>query len=361
MSFQHCHYVPCLRWKQGEYKAVSLLSSAARALITPLIEVPEKGYDFETGTCKKSIDEHLAPIAKRVRANWQQSPCFVDLNLIPPSDRMTGAIHPVKSLFEQLSAQGCSAIPVTGLDRDPQYQHAVKQCVSKDKRGLCVRVSIEEAAKPTLKSSLYALLGKELPVKACDLVFDLEAPNFLPLDGFAKLIESIIRQLPNLPEWRSFSMIGSSFPPNMGEIKTSPAVIPRNEWLLYKMLVPALRKSRLRIPSFGDYAINHPDVLQKDMRFLKPSGTIRYAIDDAWMITKGPNVRDNGYGQYVGHCKNVIASSHFFGSNFSEGDKYISDCAAGNAKTGNLSTWRWVGTNHHLEKAARDVANFFAP
>jgi hypothetical protein len=361
MSFSHCHYVPCLRWKQGEYKAVSLLSTFAQELITPLIEVAEKGYDFETGTDKKSIDEHLAPIAKRVRANWGQKPCFVDLNLIPTNERMKGAIHPVKYILEQLNAQGCSAIPVTGLDRDSPYQQAVKQSASKDKRGICVRVSIEEAAKPTLKSSLHTLLGKEIPVKESDLILDLGAPNFVPLDGFVMLIESIIRQLPNLPEWRTFTVIGSSFPANMGEIKSSPAVIPRNEWLLYKRLVPALRKSKLRIPSFGDYAINHPDVLQKDMRLLKPSGTIRYAVDDAWMITKGPNVRDNGYGQYVGHCKKVIASSQFLGPTFSEGDKYIYDCASGNASTGNLSTWRWVGTNHHLEKVARDVASFFAP
>lgn len=96
------------------------------------------------------------------------------------------------------------------------------------------------------------------------------------------------------------------------------------------------------------------------MRLVKPSGTVRYAIDDAWLILKGPNVRDYGFAQYVGHCKNVCGSSFFSGPTFSAGDKYIFDCAAGNASTGNLSTWRRVGTNRHLEKVARDVASFFA-
>ena len=96
------------------------------------------------------------------------------------------------------------------------------------------------------------------------------------------------------------------------------------------------------------------------MRLLKPSGTIRYAIDDAWLIMKGPNVRDYGYGQFLGHCQKVRLSPHYQGADFSVGDKYISDCADGNASTGNLSTWRWVGSNHHLEKVVRDVANFFA-
>src|SRR6266550_9612039 len=62
-SFGYRQYVPCLRWKQGEYKAVSLVSNGARDLITPLIEIPEKGFDFETWADKKTIDEHLKPVA----------------------------------------------------------------------------------------------------------------------------------------------------------------------------------------------------------------------------------------------------------------------------------------------------------
>jgi hypothetical protein len=119
-----------------------------------------------------------------------------------------------------------------------------------------------------------------------------------------------------------------------------------------------LAKAGVRVPAFGDYAINHPDLLQKDMRLLKPSATIRYAIDDAWLIVKGRNVRDYKYGQYRGLAKSVLNHSSFLGTNFSRGGKYISGCANGIESTGNLSTWRWVGTNHHLEKVARDLSNF---
>src|SRR5207245_6955162 len=133
-------------------------------------------------------------------------------------------------------------------------------------------------------------------------------------------------QVPDLASWRSFAIVGTSFPQTMAEIKTSPVTIPRNEWLFYKTLVPSLVEANLRIPCFGDYGINYPEVLQTDMRLLKPSGTIRYAIDDAWLIVKGPNVRDYGFGQYRNHCKTVANSGYYFGPTFSMGDKYISDC-----------------------------------
>jgi len=360
MSFQALHYVPCLRWKQGEYKAVSLLSDSARDLITPLIEVPEKGYDFETQTDKKSLDDHLAPFAKRLHSNWQTKICFVDLKLIDPSERLKSGTHPVRYIFEQLNLYGCSGIPVTGFDRDPQYQHEVKRAVSKDRRGLCIRLSIESAAKSSLKASVATLLGSNMPIEECDLILDLEAPpNFVPLEGFANLIQSIILRLPYLDRWRTFTLMGSSFPSSMAEITTSPMVIPRNEWLVYKLLRTKLSSGDTRIPTFGDYVINHPEVLQVDMRLVKPAATIRYTIDDAWLIIKGPNVRDHGYGQYLDHCKTLTSDPRFLDSTFSGADKYISDCAAGRAKTGNLSTWRWIGTNHHLEKLALDIANLF--
>lgn len=358
--FTHCHYVPCLRWKQGEYKAVDLLSASARQIITPLIEVPEKGFDFETRTDKKTIDDHLAPFPKRVASFWKKKTCFVDLSLIASAERMSRGVHPVTHVFQELSARGCSAIPVTGLSRDRHYHRAAVQAAMDGKRGLCLRITVEEAVRPSLQSSINALLDGEFKPEECDLIFDLKAPNYFPIHGFAKALEPLIKRFPDLNRWRTFTLIGTSFPGHMGEIKTTSATIPRNEWILYKTIAKTLSNAGDRIPSFGDYTINHPNMLPKDMRLLKPSATIRYATDDAWLIVKGRNVRDHAYGQYRSLAKSVIADSLFLGATFSKGAEYIRDCANGNESTGNLSTWRWVGTNQHLEKVARDLANFFA-
>jgi hypothetical protein len=355
--FDHRHYVPCLRWKQGEYKAVSLLSSAASNLITPLIEVPEKGYDFETKSDKKTIAAHLALFPKRVATHWKKRPCFVDLNLIAASERLQPAIHPVTHVFDELEAFGCAAIPVTAPGRDVAYQRAVHQTPARKKRGLALRLTIEEAARPNLRTVLQTLLGDENKPENCDLILDLRAPNYTPLAGFTKLLTAIITRLPDLDRWRTFTVIGTSFPPHMGEIQTNLEIIPRHEWALYKLVTGALVKAGVRVPAFGDYAINHPDLLQKDMRLLKPSATIRYTINDAWLIVKGRNVRDYGYDQYRSLAKIVRTHTSFLGTGFSQGGKYVADCANGTEGTGNLSTWRWVGTNHHLEKVARDLAS----
>lgn len=360
MNFDNEHYVPCLRWKQGEYQAVLRLSKVAKVALTPLIEVPEKGYDFETRSDKKTVDEHLEPFASRVQKKWGKKPCFVDLNLLEPGARMADGQHPVTFVFDELKAEKCLAVPVTGLERTRQYQSAIKRLLKSDGAGICLRLSIEQACASGLKSNVIAFLKSvETAPDDCDLILDLGSPNFIPLAGFGKLIQTAIAKLPHLKKWRTLTLLGSSFPQSMAEVKSSPAVISRSEWLIYEFVVTGLATSGIRTPTFGDYAISHPDVLQMDMRKVKPSATIRYTIDDAWFIVKGPNVRQNGFDQYRGHCKTVMSSGRYCGPGYSAGDAYIDGCASGTEGTGNLTTWRWVGTNHHLEKVVTDVANFY--
>jgi len=346
----------------GEYQAVLELSTAARDAITPLIEVPEIGFDFEKQKELKPIDAHLKPFAKRVRKKWGDRPCFVDVLRLPKDKRMVDGRHPLDFVFDELRSAGCSAVPVTGIARDSQYQRSVGRTVSRDGRGLCLRVTIEESASADLlKKSIPSLLRTlKVELTDCDFVLDLGAPeNFKPVDGFAKLVEALIRSIPKLALWRTFTLLGTSFPSTMAEIEKGTTTIERWEWILYKELTSSLRQSGLRLPTFGDYAINHPEVHSLDMRLVKPAATIRYTTDDGWLIVKGPNVRDNQFGQYRKHCRAVLRSPAYQGTRSSKGDRYISDCAAGRASTGNLTTWRKVGTNRHLEKVVQDVSSLF--
>jgi Beta protein len=361
VRFDNCHYVPCLRWKQGEYQALLRLTDESKCSLTPLIEVPEIGYDFEAGKPSKTLDDHLAPFATRVDAKWRSRSCFVDLVLIDRHQRMADGTHPVRFVHDQLRAKACSAVPVFGFDRDADFRRAVQDVVAQDGRGLCLRVSLEEAARGIRPDVEEVLQQTELSPEDVDLVLDLGSPNFVPIDGFAKLLTSVVGHIPRLKGWRTFSIIGTSFPPSMAEVKSSPETLPRSEWLVYRRLCAELASEGMRLPTFGDYGISHPDLLDLDMRLVKPSASIRYTINDAWHVIKGPNVRDHGYSQYRGHCLDLVSCAVFMGSDFSWGDNYIAECAVGKASTGNLTTWRAVGTNHHLEKVVADIASLSAP
>ena len=101
MSFDNNHYVPCLRWKMGEYQAISRLKKEIKSKITPIIEIPEIGWDFEEKKEKKTIDEHLNDfVLKKIYRKWGPSLCFVDLYLLDKYNKMSNRIHPVNFIFK---------------------------------------------------------------------------------------------------------------------------------------------------------------------------------------------------------------------------------------------------------------------
>ncbi|MGV8026332.1 MAG: beta family protein [Anaerolineaceae bacterium] len=354
-------YIPCLRWKLGEYQALSKLSPATKESIMPLIEVAEISYDFEKKETSKNLDEHLISFAKKVKEKWGRKTCFIDIQHIEPYGLMSSGQHPAKFVFEDLRLKGVCAVPVIRLNLDSRTKNTFIEIINVDRKGLCIRVNVDEVTKEDFSVSLKNMIRNfSLANDQCDLIIDLQSPNFKPLNGFANLLSKIITKIPNLDEWRTFGIIGTSFPSTMGGLSMGISTIPRDEWCLYKLLFTDLRRNAVRIPNFGDYAINYPEILSLDMRLVKPSASVRYSINDKWLIAKGRNVRDYGFGQYIKLCKLVVETAGYCGPGFSAGDEYINDCANGKSSTGNLSTWRWVGTNHHIEMVVHDLATLYA-
>ncbi len=351
-------YVPILKWRQGEYLALERLDSPVKDHVMPLIEIPPIGWDFEKGRLAKTIDQHLEKFAHRFHSKWKERSAFIDLALLDPTHRMIDTSHPMTYVFNGVRDLGESAIPVTGLSRDNDYQEAVRRVVEFDKKGLCVRLVFEDIAKNDAEVLLDALsLFHKVNIRDIDIVLDLKSPNFHPIDHFARALNMALRRLPKISQYRTFTLAATSFPKTMGQMKRGSQIIERSEWLLYKTFVSKNTELKLK-PQFGDYAIAHPSLPELDMRLLKPAASLRYTVDDSWYIGKGTNVRDNGFGQYVDICGSLVSEGYFLGSGYSKGDLYILACSERRGSTGNLSVWRWVGTNHHITKVVRDIASF---
>lgn len=354
-------YVPVLKWRQGEYQALLRLKDAQKARIVPLIEVTPPDFDFELWQPKKTIDEHLEKFADRFKSKWGERPALLDAGLLDPAARMIGGTHPLLWLMNQVRPNDGNLIPVTSFERDADYQSAVRFAHAVDGHGAALRCSLEDTADADFADNIEALAEMlELEASDLDIVIDLKSPNFEPLDGLATLLSSVLSASPAFQAARSLTIVATAFPPSMAEVTRPIQFISRWEWLLYKALMGLLAADTRR-PAFGDYAIASPELPQGDMRLLKPSATVRYTVDDGWIIAKGLTVRDHGFEQYRGCCGAVTGAASYLGAGFSPGSEYIERCRSGAAATGNLSTWRWVGTNHHMTKVVHDLASFHGP
>lgn len=350
------YYVPLLRWRAGEYRALKRLSDACRHRTVPLIEALPPDYDFALRQPKKHIDEQLKPFAKQVEDHWPNRPALVDAVQIPAPTRMGDGRHPLTFIFDEARVKGLDLVPVTALDRDVGYQQSVRAIVAADARGVGLRCRLEEALDPDFEANVDALLAQlGSPANAIDILLDLGNPKFDPQPPLIAIIASVLAGGGIFASARSVTILATSFPDSLTSLQYGLDVLPRREWLLYKALIAAL-PAPIRRPGFGDYAVAAVDFPKGDMRFMRGSPNVRYAIDDAWLVAKAKRQKSNNNQAYPGLCGAIIVSGRFAGTAFSEGSKYIDGCRLGTEKMGNPTTWKWVATNHHITKVVADLA-----
>lgn len=357
--FDHHHYVPILKGKAGEYNALRQLALGPKSRLTPVIEVPPIPWDYKNDQPGRTIDEHLNNAAKKIDRAWDsERSLFADVGALA-DQRMADGRHPMTYLFDSARDRGLELIPVSGLNRDSAYQDATRAIAARDDRGVCVRLEgadCEDTVELTERLERYlAFLG--LTPSAVDMVIDLKEVGTAAPSTFVAA-KSIIETLPKVSEWRTLTWAGSAFPRNlMSFAANQDGTWPRTEWQVWSSL--ALRRQRLpRLPTFGDYGINHPEFDEMDPRIIRMSANLRYTVDRDWLIFKGRNVKNYGYEQFNELCRRLVKRPEYSQATFSWGDRYISLCAQDLDGPGNATTWRKVGTSHHLIYVVGQIASF---
>ncbi|NJL73242.1 MAG: hypothetical protein HC888_17740 [Candidatus Competibacteraceae bacterium] len=268
--FNHRHYVPILKLKRGERRALSLILPTDAAHITPLFEIADANFDPTPGnTIDADFDSRISLIAANIAQCWPNpTGVFIDGLLIEPTALVAGTTHPVTRVFDDARALGLSAVPVTGLGRDAAYQGAVAAIAAIDGRGAAIRITLEDLAVTTLGQSIDALLTKlSLTSKQCHLILDLEEINE-PLSPLVLAIRHTINIFPYLNNWLSFTIAAAAFPPDLTSVAVGVGLIPRLDWLLYQQFVS---QPMNRIPSFGDYTTRHPEMFDGDPAVINAS------------------------------------------------------------------------------------------
>lgn len=358
--FDHRHYVPVLKGKQGEYFSLRDLDPAIKASLTPLIEIPPIDWDFDEGRPKKSIDDQVANVPQKIRDAWAEPerPLFVDLGLLAEEGRLEDGRHPIDFVFGGLRGEDVPAVPVTGLDRPAEFQEAVTRAVREDGNGVCLRLvddNFEDVLE--LERRLNELLGNSsLQAQDADVLIDLRELPVGQANTMALAVRGILNALPHISEWRSLTVAGTAFPENLsGFERASASATERTEWLLWRTLIAGGKLPRN--PTFGDYAIAHPEIAQIDPRFMRMSAQLRYTVDEDWLIFKERNVRDHGFDQFNDICCELVGRPEYSGPDFSWGDAYISDCAQNKDGPGNATTWRRVANTHHMAFVVSQIAS----
>ncbi len=346
-------YVPALRWRLGEYQALSRLGNLVKERIVPFITIPEIEFDFAEQRLKKSAHEHVHPFAARYKAKWGKRPAWVAVHSKIVDQFMDDGRDIFTYVFDELRTYENSAIPAIPLRADKTTVCSVAAIVKNESNGVAISIRLEDLMKPNPRGTIEALtveLGAAL--SDTDLIVDLGAPNFEPYDVFAGALISALHRLGDLNSFRNFVLIGTAIPETFASVAKGTDEIPRHDWMFYQILTAKLPKD-MRQPNFGDYTIVHPDFSPIDMRMMRPAGKLIYTASCAWFVCKGGAFRDHPE-QMHDHCAAVVGSGIFKGAGYSSGDDYIAKCAVQQEGHSNQTKWKDVAINHHITHVVVD-------
>ena len=349
--FDHVYYVPILKGKEGEYRSLAELNPNIRSKIIPLIEIPAIGK-YET----KNLDSHLKKAVEKIYNSWGTGNfLFLDLSLLSSEQKMKDNTSPYLYILKNILDKRIKIIPVAGLNHTELYNEYLRNCIKTQNYGLCLRVGNHDFAD--LKNKIDIVINDlNLAPKNIDIIIDFRDifPN--QTETISTAAKNVINTFPYLHEWRSFTVAATAFPLNMSRISYGITSLPRSEWKLWRNLVTD--NSVKRIPSYGDYSIAHPDIVEIDPRIMDRSANIRYTTEDSWLILKGRSVKKIGSGQYSALCQTLINKPEYSGADFSWGDNYINECAEKRVGMGNATTWRIVGNSHHFAFIVNQLSSF---
>lgn len=350
-SFGASHYVPVLKTKTGEKKALANLDATLRPRLTPLMQLVEsqRGAD---------LNSHLRTCFKGLVDAVGTRGCFLDALELGSM----GPLAPVNA-FALAEWLGMPFIPVTGIARiAADVQAAISYGLSG--RGVCLRLTRQDLESGGIAAGVANFLAiSGLQPAQIDLIMDLGPIEEMVPAGVARMALLFLAEVPTHPAWRTFTLLGTAFPLSMGVVsRNSSALCDRVEWQSWRTRLHARRSLLQRLPTFGDYAIQHPRGVEGfDPQRMQASATIRYTTtSDAWLLIKGQGTRTVPPTQQFPLLATSLVSgpqaAQYLGSTHCSGCSEVAAAAAGQSGFGSPTVWRRIGTVHHLTIAVEQIA-----
>jgi len=353
-------YLPMLKSKEGEFKALSKLNSFTKRYICPLFEVSPVEYDSESKKKPKKLEEHLHGFChKKFFKMWHTENAFIDTGLL--DGLLVNGKTCVEYIFDQIVPTTLIRVlpmPVAHINDSLQSQQGlIKVIKSYSVAEIGVRLKIEDVMDIRLTDKLTKLMSDlSLEYKNCHLIFDLANSDFSEYQDFSEGIISLLETFPHLSDWKSFTLCGGAFP-RSDLLKKGKNNVIRLDWKLYHFVVNGISQTKYaRKINYGDYSIVTPGYFEFDPKKMKRSANIRYTLGEKWLIIKGSALSKPGDNkQYITQAGEICGSQEYLGEAFSDGDQHIKSCHLGRVSPGNPTVWNWVGNNHHFTKVVLDL------
>lgn len=352
-------YVLVIKNFVGEMSALERVPSSAFTRMTPLVEVDMKHQERDDAP----RSSRLASLPAKLQLALQNAPFFLDFSGVRPRQKIyvrrsnsRRAVLAVDETIYSCVNQSLNFIPVVYRGMSQRIFDLYKDVVG-DGRGACVRVRLERTVLPNQIDAEIAHLVDQLGITPdlTDVILDL---GYLPPDpGFgARDLAGRLDAVARIGQWRSLILMGTVIPQFHDRrhfAENQITRVARQEWSLWN---DAQKLGISRIPTFGDYGIQHPKSPKPggSSKSMRPS--IRYSTPEFVYVARGQQMSHDGDEQYQRLA--AMLANHYAFRKISWGDEEILRYAAGDGEPGkNQQWWREVGTVHHIAEMLQALSS----
>jgi hypothetical protein len=336
-------YLPILKWKQGERRAVEELSPSQWQSIVPLLELLSINASPDSAGLNAAVPAYVQKIAKGfTKCIPEDIPIVVDVRWVAPGYPKQARL--LRAISRGLAkASGRRIIP--SLSESMVVNEAAELASFADFDEVVLRIRTTALEASQVPALVKLALDQGLAKKNLHLVVDqYSLVNEDPTARFTKirpyLDEAISRKC------ASVTVAGGSFPVNLIGFKQGIHTLRRVEWLVWEKLKVLSDYDEVL---YADYTVSNPGPLPEgDPDKMNPSVAIRYAADTYWKLFKAGGFKKGAPNQYRGLCTLLRSDKVYSGPSFSFGDECYDKAANGLLGNGNPSSWRRDATSHHL-------------
>ena len=376
-SLDHKPYMPILRCKEAEKKALTELDVPIRDRMTPLIEVPRALY-VKTPDGKNRelltrddprvpyvLDDWLRKTALDIQKAWYDRHSLLDLQHLHPEWRTPSGMHPVTACWNYANEHSLfppNPVPIVTLSSDSDFCQAVQGVLRIENVGIGMRITREQLNDSNFQTHLAErLLQFQLSPAQVDLIVDFGIVGKDELD-----LAWMCSRVPWIQDWRTYSCIGGSFPKNLIGLSVGEHEFPRWEWRAYRNQITD-GVALPRIPIFGDYATQYAEYCEP-VPGARPSASIRYTAEDNFIVVKGQALHlGTRHLQYPANAMSLCSRPEFRTIATCAGDDYIEDKANRMLEieqtgkgTGIPKTWLQASLNRHWTATGTQISELFA-
>jgi len=345
-------YVPILKGKRREFDALAELADSTRGNLYPLVEVL-------AGSEEQEVERAVEKAVHYLSTSWFKEPVLLDVSALDPAWRRQGQTV-LGFAMDLAKVDLTSPVAVVRLsDSEEMYSDAAR--TSKGGVGAAVRLVSEDLdlEPDELNEELARVLAAlTLDADETDLIIDVGAiGGDFAVSGGARLIKSLLRDLEHFDEYRSVTVAAGAFPPDMSDVAAwTVGEHPRDDAALYNRI-----RSRplSRMVDFGDYGIAHPQLTTAAP--FAPAPQLRYTVADRWLTLRGRLNDPRGNLQFFDICAAMASRPEFVGAALGNADRRIAEGRLGGHGPGNATTWRTIGTQHHIDLVVSRLTNLGEP